>query len=130
MRARADRARADSARADRAREDNSNARDDRSSALAESARDDRSRARADNARELSALEERASSVVFSSNAADITASHALFDTLMTDFSPTQVNYAPAENRWRKYTVPKFTLIRKENFTKNLKAKLTTTRNMY
>ena len=123
-------ARADSAREDRAREESSNARDDRSIALAESARDDRSRARADNARELNALEERGSSVVFSSNAADITASHALFDTLMTDFSPTQVNDAPAGNRWRNNTVPKFTLIRKENFTKNLKRKLTIAGNVY
>jgi len=80
--ARADRARADNARDDSAREDNSNARDDRSSALADSARDDLSRARAVNARELNALAETASVAMFSSNAADMTSSHALFDTRM------------------------------------------------
>ena len=85
-------ARAESARADMAREDNpialaESARDDRSSAPAESARDDLSSAPADKARELNALAETASVAVFSSNAADMTSSHALFDTRMIFFSP-------------------------------------------
>ena len=127
MRARADKARADNARADRALEDSSNARDDRSSALAERARDDLSRARADNARELSALAETGRS---SSNAADMTSSHVFFDTLMTDFSPTQDYCAPPGNRWHEETVPKFTALGKENFTKNFNGKLTVTVKTY
>ena len=112
-------------RAERARADN--VRDDRSSALADSVRDDRSRVRADSVRELNALAETG---VISSNAADITSSHAFFDMLIPTSPHSQVNDAPPGNRWYKETVPKFTAFGKENFTKNINAKLTMPVNLY
>ena len=60
----------------------------------------------------------------------MTSFHAFFDTLMTNFSPIPVNNAPAGNRWRNETVPKFTALGKENFTKNIKGKLTLSVNDY
>ena len=53
--------------------------------------------------------------VFSSNAADITSSHTLLDTLMADFPHSQVNNAPDRNRWRNETVPHIYRIWQENF---------------
>jgi hypothetical protein len=119
-------ARADSAREERSAARADNARDDLSAARADNARDDLSAARADcsaaravNARELNALVD-----ALSSNAADMTSSHALRDILMTDFSPTPAERSTPESDGARSRCPNFTVFGKENFTKNIKGKVT------
>jgi hypothetical protein len=60
----------------------------------------------------------------SSNAADMTSSHALRNILMTDFSPIPAEHAPPKSDGARLPCPNFTFFGKENFTKNIKGKVT------